>query len=186
MLKTSKNTKLLLIFLLILLTMSNFSKLSDSVGKIKIYTIYSNSGYKTEHEWIIIDGNADFLDYATNDGWFGTGTPTDPIIISGYIFNIIDHGRALEMKNTDLHFEFRDNIKEGLVLENLANLFTLKGEDQKAIDYYCISLDIYEKFGDKVKVAKIKHDIGKIFYAFLQDRVKSIQFLPSITLICTE
>jgi len=74
-------------------------------------------------------------------------------------------------------FEFRDNIKEGLVLENLANLFTLKGEDQKAIDYYYISLDIYEKFGDKAKVAKIKHEIGKIFYEFLQDSIKSIQFL---------
>jgi len=74
-------------------------------------------------------------------------------------------------------FEFRDNIKEGIVLENLAKLYTLKGEDQKAIDYFKVTLEIYEKFGDKSKIAEIKHNIGKIFYDFLQDQTKSVQYL---------
>ncbi|MFW9929449.1 MAG: tetratricopeptide repeat protein [Candidatus Thorarchaeota archaeon] len=74
-------------------------------------------------------------------------------------------------------FEIRENIKEGLVLESLAKLYTLKGEDQKAIDYYNIALEIYEKFGDKPKTAEIKHNIGKIYYDFLQDQINAIQYL---------
>jgi tetratricopeptide (TPR) repeat protein len=74
-------------------------------------------------------------------------------------------------------FEIHENIKEGLVLENLAKLYAIKGEDQKSIEYFNISLEIYEKFGDKSKIAKIKFNIGKIYYDFLQDRSSSIQYL---------
>ena len=74
-------------------------------------------------------------------------------------------------------FEIRENIKEGLVLENLANLYSLKGEDQKAIEYYNFSLEIYKKFGDKIKTAEIKYNVGKIYYDFIQDRIKSIEYL---------
>ncbi len=82
--------------------------------------------------------------------------------------------KSLEAVRT---FEIHENIKEGLVLENLAKLYTIKGEDQKAIEYFNISLEIYEKFGDKSKIAKIKFNIGKIYYDFLQDRSSSIQYL---------
>ena len=74
-------------------------------------------------------------------------------------------------------FEIRENIREGLVLESLAKLYTLNGEDQKAIDYFNIALEIYEKFGDKPQTAEIKHNIGKIYYDFLQDQTKAIQHL---------
>ncbi len=73
-------------------------------------------------------------------------------------------------------FEIHENIKEGLVLENLAKLYSLKGEDKKAIDYFKIALEIYEKFGDKLKIAELKYKIGKIFHDFIQDRVKSVQY----------
>ena len=82
--------------------------------------------------------------------------------------------KSLEAVRT---FEIHENIKEGLVLENLAKLYTIKGEDQKAIEYFNISLEIYEKFGDKSKIAKTKFNIGKIYYDFLQDRSSSIQYL---------
>lgn len=74
-------------------------------------------------------------------------------------------------------FEIRENIKEGLVLQSLAKLYSLKGEDQKAIEYFTISLEIYKKFGDKFKIAEIKYNIGKIYFDFIQDRMKSIQYL---------
>ncbi len=82
--------------------------------------------------------------------------------------------KSLEAVRT---FEIHENIKEGLVLENLAKLYTIKGEDQKAIEYFNIGLEIYEKFGDKSKIAEIKFNIGKIYYDYLQDRSKSIQYL---------
>jgi len=74
-------------------------------------------------------------------------------------------------------FEIHENIKEGVVLETLAKLYTLKGEDQKAIEYFNISLEIYKKFGDKSKTAEIKFNIGKIYHDFIQDRIKSVQYL---------
>jgi tetratricopeptide (TPR) repeat protein len=74
-------------------------------------------------------------------------------------------------------FEIRESIKEGLVLENIAKLYSIKGEDKKAVEYYNVAIEIYDKYGDKLKIAELKFRIGKIFYDFLQDRIKSIQYL---------
>ncbi|MFX0067321.1 MAG: hypothetical protein ACFFC7_34795, partial [Candidatus Hermodarchaeota archaeon] len=54
-----------------------------------------------EHTPISINGNADFLNQASGEGWNGTGTAVDPIIIAHY--NITNASRPLlEIKNTDL------------------------------------------------------------------------------------
>lgn len=70
-----------------------------------------SDGY-TAHGLIFIDGNEDFLAQAALEGWPGSGTAEDPIIITRYSFASSDH--LFEVLNTDLFFEFRDNQLDGI------------------------------------------------------------------------
>ena len=79
--------------------------------------------------------------------------------------------KSLEAVRT---FEIAENVKEGIVLENIGNMYTLRGEDQKAIEYYNFSREIYEKFGDHQKVAEMFSSIGKIYQEYLQNYTESI------------
>ncbi|TFG25291.1 MAG: tetratricopeptide repeat protein [Promethearchaeota archaeon] len=80
--------------------------------------------------------------------------------------------KSLEAVRT---FEVADHIKEGIVLENIGNMYTLRGEDQKAIEYYNFAKEIYEKFGDHDKVAEMFSSIGKINQDYLQNYKESIE-----------
>jgi tetratricopeptide (TPR) repeat protein len=73
-------------------------------------------------------------------------------------------------------FEIGDNIKEGEILENLAELYISKGDIKKAIEYYDLSREIYYKFGDNNKNAELKFKIGKVFLEFEEDTTKAINF----------
>ncbi|MFX0041625.1 MAG: tetratricopeptide repeat protein [Candidatus Hodarchaeota archaeon] len=76
-------------------------------------------------------------------------------------------------------FEIAEDIKEGIVLENLAKLYELKGEYLKSIEYYNFSIEIYEKYGDKPKIAKLKTVIAHLYSDFLNDNLKAIKFFES-------
>ena len=80
--------------------------------------------------------------------------------------------KSLEAVRT---FEIQENIKEGVVLEAIAKFYLLKGEDQKAIDYFSYSKDIYQKFGDKLKIAEMKYQVAQIFQEYIQNDQKAIQ-----------
>jgi len=67
------------------------------------------------HDPIHIDGNADFLAQDASENWPGDGSPENPIIISGYSFAAAEH--MLRVQNADLHFEFVDNLLDGLSYE---------------------------------------------------------------------
>ncbi|MFX1536520.1 MAG: hypothetical protein ACFFDI_20075 [Promethearchaeota archaeon] len=71
---------------------------------------YSNS--HVNHTSISINGNVDFLSQAANEGWNGTGTSVDPIIITGYKISN-ESGCLLEIKNTNLHFNVTNNLFDG-------------------------------------------------------------------------
>jgi len=73
-------------------------------------------------------------------------------------------------------FEIREHVKEGIILEDIANLYSLKGEDDKAIEYFKYSLEIYQKFGDKIKVAEIKFEIAKIYHNYIQIESEAINY----------
>ena len=73
-------------------------------------------------------------------------------------------------------FGVRENIKEGVVLETIAKYYSLKGEDDKAIEHYSYSIDIYQKFGDKLKTAEMRYEIAKIFQNYIQNEQKAIQY----------
>ena len=70
-------------------------------------------------------------------------------------------------------FELKEHIKEGIVLEDLAELYLLKGEDNKSVEYLNYAIDIYEKYGDKIKIAEIKRKLGKIYQKYMQNNIKS-------------
>ena len=53
--------------------------------------------------YISIDGNANFLAQAAANGWTGTGTATDPIVIQNYNFASSQFG-GLSIYNTNLYF----------------------------------------------------------------------------------
>ena len=73
-------------------------------------------------------------------------------------------------------FEIGDNIKEGEILENLAELYLSKGEVKQAIEYFDLSREIFYKFGDKVKNAELKFKIGKIYLEYEEDTTQTINF----------
>ena len=74
-------------------------------------------------------------------------------------------------------FELRDNIKEGEILENLAELYISKGDIGRAIEYYDLSCEIFYKFGDNRKNAELKFKIGKIYLEFEEDTSKAINYI---------
>jgi parallel beta-helix repeat protein len=64
------------------------------------------------HIPIAINGNHDLIAQAAAEGWKGSGTASDPILISGYL---IEESRHLfRIVNTDLHFIFADNYLNGI------------------------------------------------------------------------
>ena len=71
----------------------------------------------------------------------------------------------------------RDNIKEGDILENLAELYISKGDIGRAIEYYDLSCEIFYKFGDSRKNAELKFKIGKIYLEFEEDTLKAINYI---------
>lgn len=88
-----------------------------------------------EHEPIIINGNADFIDQKNAENWPGDGSISNPIIISGLIINGSGAlGDLISIYNTDLHFRLDSsflsgeehgislsNVKNGVITNNLIN-----------------------------------------------------------------
>ena len=74
-------------------------------------------------------------------------------------------------------FEIGESISEGIVLENLAKLYSLRGDRSKAIEYYQLSSDIYFKFGDKKKFAEIKSNISTQYSDTEEERVIMVKYL---------
>jgi len=72
-------------------------------------------------------------------------------------------------------FEIGDNFNQGIILESLAELYFIKGEKDKTIEYYILSCEIYHKFGNNKKCAQIKFKIGKIYLDFEKDKSSAIR-----------
>jgi len=102
------------LFLLVLLFFA-LSTLSDLISHE--FTKYPTrkhveSQTYTDHEFIAILGNEDLLSQAASEGWDGTGSSEDPIIISGY--RIVDSRHLFRIVNTNLHFIFQNNYLDGI------------------------------------------------------------------------
>jgi parallel beta-helix repeat protein len=71
--------------------------------------IFNPSQSYIDHNPVEIDGDADFLTTASDNGWPGTGTQEDPIIIEGYKF-YATLVQPVRIWRTDLHWIFRNNL----------------------------------------------------------------------------
>ncbi len=81
--------------------------------------------------------------------------------------------KSLEAVRT---FEVGESIKEGTVLESIAELYEVKGNLSKAIEYYDLSNEIYYKFGDDAKTAEIKFKIGNTYFNLFEDKSEAIKY----------
>ncbi|MFX1314982.1 MAG: tetratricopeptide repeat protein [Promethearchaeota archaeon] len=72
-------------------------------------------------------------------------------------------------------FEIGEDIKEGIVFESLAKLYEYKGDYRKSIEYYNLSIDIYDKYGDKSKIAELKTVIASLYLDFLDNKSEAIK-----------
>ncbi len=59
-----------------------------------------------------ISGNDDLLQKAADNGWQGTGTKEDPIVIQGYRF--LSDMHMFTLSNTDLYVNFTNNVVQGM------------------------------------------------------------------------
>ncbi|MFX0028907.1 MAG: tetratricopeptide repeat protein [Candidatus Hermodarchaeota archaeon] len=80
-------------------------------------------------------------------------------------------------------FSIGENINEGEILENLADLYNSKGEIEKAIEYYNLSCEIFYKFGDNEKCAQIKVIISEKYLNFEEDASRATKFLKEALII---
>ncbi|MHA1971558.1 MAG: NosD domain-containing protein [Candidatus Hodarchaeales archaeon] len=105
-----------------------FSVSNNLLGKEtnnKIVDVRLGLSY-TSHTPVSIDGNNEFLTVASNEAWPGSGTSSDPIIISGYSFSSTNTSeRLINIINTDLYFRIEKCLFQGgyygILLENVAN-----------------------------------------------------------------
>ncbi|MHA1168855.1 MAG: right-handed parallel beta-helix repeat-containing protein [Candidatus Hodarchaeales archaeon] len=78
-----------------------------------------------DHSVITIDGNADFANTASSEGWPGNGSIYSPYVIANY--NITGNGSELliNIRNTDVYFEINNCILNGgiygIYFENVSN-----------------------------------------------------------------
>ncbi|MHA1147063.1 MAG: tetratricopeptide repeat protein [Promethearchaeota archaeon] len=82
--------------------------------------------------------------------------------------------KSLEAVRT---FEVDDSLIEGIILESLAELYEISGRNKKAIDYFKLAIQIYQKFGDDYKVAENKSNIAHIYFEILEDQKNALIFL---------
>jgi tetratricopeptide (TPR) repeat protein len=95
---------------------------------------------------------------------------------------------ALAQNNFELAEEYLDksletirileekNINECLILEPLAHLHEFNGGYTKAIKYYKICKDSYQKFGNDVRIAELKYKIAHIYLENIKDESEAIKF----------
>ena len=69
---------------------------------------------QTHDSPIIINGNADLLTQATTNGWSGSGTANDPIVIMNLHITTTISSPLINMSNTNLKVVIRDNFLDGL------------------------------------------------------------------------
>ena len=60
-------------------------------------------------------------------------------------------------------FAIIDDINEGEILEELARLYSIKRDRERAIEYYNLSYEIFYKFGDNLKCADLKYKIAQLY-----------------------
>jgi len=164
-----------------------FIQTDDIYGVIQVRTKYGKMFYHLGEEYYdqsfnSLTGALELIDGIKNNVsiFIRKKLEWECFLYLGYLHTLWDNIEAEDYLLKSLEavrtFEIQENVKEGIVLEAIAKFYLLKGEDRKAIDYFNYSKDIYQKFGDKLKIAEMKYHIAKIFQEYIQDDQKAIQY----------
>ena len=109
---TISGVMFLIVLTLVAPVHTTFAHLSfDDSPKLNSSRDAVSQGY-IPHDVIAIDGNADFFSQAALEGWPGSGSENDPIIIEGY--SICESRHLFRAIHTDIHFVFRSNFLDGV------------------------------------------------------------------------
>ncbi|MFX0208377.1 MAG: nitrous oxide reductase family maturation protein NosD [Candidatus Hodarchaeota archaeon] len=106
-------------------TLSNTKRINFQEKRISSFK-EGVSQYST-HDPIFIDGNVDFQNLSSTEGWVGEGVISNPYIIEGY--NISGHADviSIEIRNIDLHFVINNCYfsygLSGIYLNNVSNCY---------------------------------------------------------------
>ncbi|MDF1537384.1 MAG: right-handed parallel beta-helix repeat-containing protein [Candidatus Thorarchaeota archaeon] len=100
------------LLLLIVLMLPSFSVTAPvvSVNQSRFHSF--DTSQLEEHAPIYIHSNEAILEQAAEEGWPGTGTAEDPVIIEGYKFRVANH--MIRLSYTDLHVVIRNNEFDGV------------------------------------------------------------------------
>ena len=94
----------------------NSSLLSQSDSPLKLendYTKMAVSETLMDHGTISIDGNIDFQNQASTEGWQGNGTENNPYLIENYyLTDSTNH--LIQIRNTNVFFKIKKNTLDGI------------------------------------------------------------------------
>ncbi len=100
------------LLLVILLLLPLFSAAAPVVSVNQNPSNSFDTSQLEEHAPIYLHSNEGVLEQAAEEGWPGTGTADDPVIIEGYKFRVANH--MIRLSYTDLHIVFRNNEFDGV------------------------------------------------------------------------
>ncbi|MFX1394882.1 MAG: tetratricopeptide repeat protein [Promethearchaeota archaeon] len=72
-------------------------------------------------------------------------------------------------------FELRENLIEAKILRNIAKFYRIKGDYKNAIDFYDLSSEIYYKFGNDYKLARLKCKKAQIYLDKIENESEAIK-----------
>jgi parallel beta-helix repeat protein len=107
-LESKKNLIAILIATLFLISSGCTLLTTKTPSRVPLKAVHLSSETYVKHDPIEIDGDEALLAQAHDEGWPGSGTPSDPIIISGYVFNVT-YVQPVRLWNIELSWEFRNN-----------------------------------------------------------------------------
>ena len=69
-----------------------------------------------------------------------------------------------------------ESIKECSILESIAFLYEVKAEYQKAVEFYSLCYEIFQKFGNDFEVASLKYKVAQIYSEYIKEETVAIKF----------
>ncbi|MHA1975028.1 MAG: right-handed parallel beta-helix repeat-containing protein [Candidatus Hodarchaeales archaeon] len=136
---------LVLVFIALVNTRST-NMIAGESNTIFQQTVIINGISYTNHSELEIVSDSQLAEFATNEGWSGTGTENNPYIIENYLFQYTSH--ALTLKYTTKFLVFRNNIVQGkedntslcaLVLDTVTNAKFIDNQITFAHDSFYIA-----------------------------------------------
>ena len=118
--KAKKISLILILFIFLLFSTFIPMKVNGLKTTSQKPEVKASSNAYILHNPIFISGNTNLIRNATSEGWSGTGTESNPIIISGYDIQVSGiQNNSITIENTNLHFIIENNAFVGPQKHNL-------------------------------------------------------------------